>query len=889
MPGRSDREFEQWAKEALGPSRRTVYRGASLRAVAMPLGGIGTGSIALCGDGGLRQWQIFNAVNHAAHVPHSFFAIWARPRPGAPLARALQSSALYDDEDFDPPLTSSDHVVPEESRRLLDKLPGVETIEFLGEYPIAHIDYLDPQLPVEVSLDAFTPMIPLSSTDSGLPVILFQFTVKNPTEKAVSVSLAAALQNPIGWDGRKPIRGAECPDYGGNVNLPVALRGLSGLYLTNPRLAAEAPEYGTMLLAALAEETSFLAQWHDLDLFWRDFASDGRFDSQSEAGASDRGRTWNAALAVPFTLAPGDSKTTTIILAWHFPNRTVSWDQTGFGVTDTESRFRIGNMYANWFHDALSVGDYVRHNLERLAAETRRFRDTFYDSTLPYWLLDAVSSQTSTIRSPTCMWTEDGNFHGFEGCCGASTAGWCELGGCCPLNCTHVWNYEQALARLYPDLERTMRRTDLLAQISPQGAIPHRTVLPLYLPRWQDQGPDSQVIAADGHFGTILKTYREYLASGDRAFLDELWPAVKKAMAYGMDRWDADGDGLLDGPQWNTYDLNFYGHNTFCTGFYLAALRAAEEMARIQGERELAATFRARFDAGSAKVDELLWNGDYYEQKYDARKHPELQYGAGCLCDQLIGQWWAHLLDLGHILQPDRVRRALDSVWRHNFRRDFVGFQQQRYFASQHDKGLLVCTWPNDGRPDKPMYYCDEVWTGAEYEVASHMLMEGLIEPALLITKAARDRYDGRQRSPWNEVECGDHYVRATSSWAVLEVAAGYHYSAPDRRLRFAPRIEPEDFRSFFATESAWGSFSQRKEGQRQIETLSVSWGKLRARTFEFARVRPRRHLRRVDVRLAGRPVKATWEEEQGRVTVRLARTASVAAGKAVEVTLRGR
>jgi len=167
--------------------------------------------------------------------------------------------------------------------------------------------------------------------------------------------------------------------------------------------------------------------------------------------------------------------------------------------------------------------------------------------------------------------------------------------------------------------------------------------------------------------------------------------------------------------------------------------------------------------------------------------------------------------------------------------------------------------------------------------------MEGLIEPALLITKAARDRYDGRQRSPWNEVECGDHYVRATSSWALLEVAAGYHYSAPDRRLRFAPRIEPEDFRCFFATESAWGSFSQRKEGRRQIAALSVEWGTLRARTFEFERVDPRRRLRRVDVRVAGRPVKATWEEEQGRVTVRLARTASVAAGKAVEVTLRGR
>jgi hypothetical protein len=530
------------------------------------------------------------------------------------------------------------------------------------------------------------------------------------------------------------------------------------------------------------------------------------------------------------------------------------------------------------------VAEYVRDNCARLVSQTHLYRDTLYDSTLPYWFLDAVSSQTSIMRTPAVMWTEDGVFHGFEGCCGASTGG--GAGGCCPMNCTHVWNYEQALAVLYPDLARTMRRTDLLVQMSPEGAIPHRTVLPLYLPRWPDGGPGSEVMAADGHFGSVLKAYREYLRGGDRAFFDEVWPAVRKAMAYGMERWDADGDGVLDGPQWNTYDLNFHGHNTFCTGFYLAALRAAEEMARIAGERELAGSYRARFQAGSAKVDELLWNGEYYEQKYDAKQFPEKQYGKGCLADQMIGQWWAHLLDLGHLFRAERVRSALDAVWRHNFRRDFVGFQQQRVYASDHDKGLLVCTWPRGGRPEKPMYYCDEVWTGIEYQVASHMLMEGMVEPALLITKAVRDRYDGRQRSPWNEVECGDHYVRAMSSWALLEAAAGFHYSAPDRRLRFSPKLTPEDFRSFFITDSAWGTLAQRVEGRRQIETLSVAWGRLAVRTLEFTRVEPSRRLRDIGIEIAGRPAKAAWEEREGGVVIRLGRVVRVTAPETVQVKL---
>jgi uncharacterized protein (DUF608 family) len=881
---RGGKGYQAWAKKVLGPCERTTYRGEALRAVAMPLGGLGTGSIALCGDGGLRQWQIFNQINHQAHVPHSFFAVWASVPGRGPVARVLQSGALYDQSDFRPPVTSSDHVVPEESRALLSRLPGVAEVEFVGEYPVAQVTYRDPALPVSVVLEAFSPMIPLAAKDSGLPVILFCFRVGNSGRAPCQVSLAATLQNAVGYLGLQEIRGVECREYGGNTNIPIGLAGMRGALLSSPALPDDAPGKGTMLLAALADECSVLGQWDDLATFWEDFAADGEFGTGA-VGTSASGRTWNAALAVPVRLEPGEEKTVAFLIAWHFPNRCVNWGQEGFGVKDTRSRFYLGNNYANWFADALAVGEYVRDNRGRLVSETHLYRDTLYDSTLPYWLLDAVSSQTSIMRSPTVMWTGDGVFHGFEGCCGASTGG--GAGGCCPMDCTHVWNYEQALAALYPDLERTMRQTDLLVQMSAEGAIPHRTVLPLYLPRWQDRGPGSDVIAADGHFGSVVKAYREYLRGGGRAFLEEAWPAVKKAMTYGMERWDGDGDGLLDGPQWNTYDLNFGGFNTFCSGFCLAALRAAEEMARIVGEGELADHYRARFEAGSAKAEALLWNGEYYEQRYHARQSPEKQYGKGCLADQMIGQWWAHLLGLGYLFRPERVRASLEAIWRHNFRRDFVGFQQQRVYASDHDKGLLICTWPRGGRPGKPMYYCDEVWTGVEYQVASHMLMEGLTEPALLIVKAARDRYDGRERSPWNEVECGDHYVRAMSSWALLEAAAGFRYSAADQRLRFAPKLTPEAFRSFFITDSAWGTIAQQAEGRRQTVTVSVAWGKLEVQTLEFRVAIPSRRVRAVEVRKGARSLRAAWQEDQGRVTIKLGRGVRVTAGDRIEARLR--
>ncbi|MEA3344829.1 MAG: GH116 family glycosyl-hydrolase [Chloroflexota bacterium] len=196
------------------PQRRT-YTGQALRCVAMPLGGIGTGSVALCGDGSLRQWQIFNQVNHEAFLPHSFFAIHATPAGsgarGQPMAKVLQSDALYDDQDLQPAPSISDHIVPEEARRLLDRLPDVEATEFAGEYPIAHVRYLDVELPLQVELEAYSPFIPLNPRESGLPAAVFTFAVKNTGQQALDVSLLATLQNGVGWDGLSPIGGVECP------------------------------------------------------------------------------------------------------------------------------------------------------------------------------------------------------------------------------------------------------------------------------------------------------------------------------------------------------------------------------------------------------------------------------------------------------------------------------------------------------------------------------------------------------------------------------------------------------------------------------------------------------------------------------------------------------
>src|SRR5918995_3094360 len=653
---------------------QAISRGEALRAVAMPLGGIGTGTVALAGDGSLRQWQTHNQINHSACVPHSFFAVWARPhRPSTePVARVLQSASLYDhDGPVAPPPTSNDHVVPRAARRLLQKLPGVATTEFTGEYPIAEVRYLDDALPLDVTMEAFSPFIPLDADDSGLPAMVFNLTVSNPTEQRMQASLAASLQNAVGWDGVAPIFDTRCLRYGGNTNGLVRTASATAITMGSARLAEDDATSGTMALTALTPNAAALTQWADLRAFWDDVADDGQFVAPADTSPSAAGRTWNGALAVPFRLEPGESRTVTFVLAWHFPNRYVNWSQRPFfDFPDEKSKLWLGNRYAVRFRSALDVANHLEANLPRLTAQTRLARDTFFDTTLPASLIDAVTSQMSIIRSPVCFWTEDGAFYGFEGGCGASTAHHTEpTGGCCPLNCTHVWNYEQSLARLFPALERTMRDTEWQIQQDSSGALPHRVLMPTYLPRPWDRpigGPEHP--ALHGLLGAILKTLREYRACGDDAWLARAWPSVHKALDHVWTAHDPDRAGVIEGEQPNTYDISIYGANTFIGTLYLAALRAAAVMARTQGEDPFAAECEAIAARGRDELERRLWNREHCIQEVDLDRYPEQNWATGCHADHLLGQWWADQLDLGPLLDPDHLRTAARSIEQHNFR-----------------------------------------------------------------------------------------------------------------------------------------------------------------------------------------------------------------------------
>ncbi len=599
------------------------------------------------------------------------------------------------------------------------------------------------------------------------------------------------------------------------------LAGLAGIrFQPAAGRPASAPSFGTMCLAAPGPDATHLTGWRDRRVLLDQFAKHGVLEGPLEQdGPTGPGTTVNAALTADRIVAPGTSVDAEFVLTWHFPNQYYPHHAWQAGRSDGAA---VGTMYANWFRDAVSVAAYVISDRARLREQTERFRRCLYDSTLPAYLVDCVGANASILRSPTCFRVKDGTFYGFEGC-GADS-------GCCPMNCNHVWNYEHTLSKLWPSLERNMRVTELEYNQQPDGAIDHRVGVPRGTPA--RSGP-----VADGQCGAVLKAYREHLQSADREFLDRHWPRIRKAMDFAIANWDANADGVMDKPQFNTYDTVIHGLNTFVSSLYLAALRAAEEMAVRMKDSAAAKRYRNLFESGRRLCAEKLFNGEYYIQIADNLKYG---YGNGCFSDQVVGQWWARVLSLGDILPAEQVRSALQAIYRHSWLTSQKGFQgTQRYlqFADGEDKGLLICTWPRGGRPpgDDPILYRDEVWTGVEYQVAAHLIYEGLLREGLAIVKGARERYNGLKRNPWNEIECGDYYVRAMSSWTLLLAAQGYRYDGPARVLGFAPRLHPEDHRSFFSTAEGWGQFAQKRSGNTQTNRLSVACGRCELERLELA------------------------------------------------------
>ncbi len=782
-------------------------RGRQLSEVAFPLGGLGAGTVSLAGNGSLEDWEIFNRPAKGLSLANTFFALWAKPEGQAAAAAVLESEPV-------PPYTGSHGNTPGS----VPGLPRFASANFSAGYPFGRVSLSDEAMPVRARLEAFSPFIPLKDIDSGLPAVVLLWTITNPGRRRVDASVAFSLLNPVGLDGTESLVAPSNPALGRNVNELVRDEHFWAIRMDSERYGPDDVRHGSMCMGVLWPKISAVTRWPRVEGWewwetweaWDEFSRTGRLKGPNDTKPSVLGRSDVGTLCALLNLAPGESLTVPFLLTWNFPNRVNDWN------SEPEVRGKIiRNYYSTWFKDAWAVLKYLVQDFDRLTGESRKFERALYASSLPPAVLDSLAGQLVTLRSPSCFRDGEGRLFGFEGCGPKS--------GCCPMNCTHVWNYEQALAFLFPELERTMREVDFQVNTRADGNMAFRTLVPVESGALWQMKP-----AADGQCGTIMRLYRDWQFCGDMEFLRRQWPKAKQAMEFAWTGWDRDRDGMMEGEQHNTFDVEFYGANPLTTILYLGALRAAEEMAVALGDSASAREYRRIFELGSRNAVARLWNGAYFQQAGDeADKRPN-QVGSGCLADQLLGQWLAHITGLGYLLPEENVRGALRAIYSENFKK-VLGrhVNTARVYARSGEGGLLVCTWPKGARPRAPVPYADEVWTGSEYQVAAHLAYEGLTKEALEIVEAVRARHDGEKRNPFNEPECGNHYVRGMASWSLLLALSGFRWTAPEKTIRFVPRDSGQGFRSFFSTAGAWGQVQEGRSGKRGLVTISVESGNL--------------------------------------------------------------
>ncbi len=784
-------------QEITFPRRHT---GRALARVSCPLGGIGTGGIGLGGRGNLQDWQIFNRADIGNSLEYSLPCMYVKQAGVSPYSAVLERRLL-------PP-----YDLHEEGLGAANApgLPRLDEATFLGSFPMSRVEFADSHCPVHVALDAFSPFQPIDADGSGLPCAVLTYEVKNPSHLAADVVVAWALTNPVQPDGHRS-------QADGRTNEVRASGALSGLYMTNPSLAADDPMLGSFALAAIAGDgakTEQLARWRGGSIwhvgpqhFWfEEFSKTGSLGAQVEPSAPV------GCISLRQTIAPGATGSFRFLLTWHFPNRMP--DRCGWEAPNGKGKAIIGNWYCTQFKDAWEVAEHVQQRLPELEGNALAFVEALRRSTLPDVVKEAASANLSTLVSNTSFRIADGSFQGFEGCG--------DHGGLGFGTCTHVWNYEVATQFLFPTLARSMRETSFGYATDAEGHMDFRHKLPSGEEHWG-------AAAADGQMGQIVKLYFDWVACGDDEWLRKQWPAAGRALAYAWrpGGWDERKFGVMDGVQHNTYDVEFYGPNPMCSSWYLAALRASSLMADAMGDKDLAAECSTMMERGSKWIDANLFNGEYYIQKIrpipkdkiapglqagmGAKDvlNPDFQVGDGCLVDQLVGQYMATLAGLGDVLDSAHIRKILASIYKYNYKRDLGNHASvQRVYALNDEAALIICDYTVGTRPQVPMPYYAENFTGLEYTAAALMMANGMVKEGVECIANVRRRYDGERANPYDETEYGRHYARAMASWAAVPVLSGFRWDGRKQSLELVPRINASTFECFWSASGAWGIFA---------------------------------------------------------------------------------
>lgn len=772
---------------------------------AFPLGGIGTGTISINAAGQLCDFQVFNRPSLGVKIPYSFFSMYSKWGDCTDV-RAIEAEPhpdFYRGRGYHPLNTMG--------------LPKFPTSQMEVRYPFADIQFADAAFPLQVSLRAFTPFVPMRADDSGIPGAVFRFEVENTSNHEAEVFIASSMGNMHNY------RGVDCFDNyiisDQCENHAMQEGNITGVFMTGSAVPEDDLQFSNNAILTPEAGVQVRKTWHrggwydGVTDFWNNF-KEGRLDDEKSTEDEKFGPVGPAGCTVGSVgvrkhIAAGEKAQFTFAISWYVPNRIKGWAKgDNDGLT-------MKNYYATQYRDAWQAGCTLLSKLDALEDASCRFADALYDSTLPDAVVDALASNIAVLRSTTCWRAPDGTFTAWEGSH--------EQEGSCTGTCLHVWNYAQTVAFLFPELERSARLNEFLLETNPDGKMTFRGQRRFGMPDW------GMYPAVDGQYGTIMRAWREWKLSGDREYLQTIYPIVLRAFDFGLREWDPDGDGVPESRQHNTYDIEFFGANPLSAVMLLGATRAVEAMAQELGDAGRAQSMSALFKRSQENFDRICWQGEYYVQRLDDVNSYPYQFGQGCLSDQLFGQTMAYVAGLGALLPKDRLDSAINSVYKYNF---LTGDKRnpclQRLYVAKDEPGLVLCSWPNGGMPRFPFVYSDEVWTGIEYQVATLLIYQGMQDKAIELVEAVRKRFDGVRRSPWSEMECGHYYTRAMASWGLLIALSGFDCNVAHGRMSFAPK-EAEG-KVFWSMGDAWGN----AEFCKDSTSIRPAFGTLRLKELKI-------------------------------------------------------
>ncbi|NQT00366.1 MAG: hypothetical protein HQ595_04700 [Candidatus Omnitrophica bacterium] len=610
------------------------------------------------------------------------------------------------------------------------KLPTIKKIKYQGSFPIADLEFQDVDLPVKLKLRAFSPLIKEDYKNSGLPCAIYTFSVTNPTNSELKVSLLASGINANGdWNV-------------GRFNEVVNDGRLIGINFRKKHFRPTDQTAGILSLTTSCRqgEVTYFGQWqYAKEAFrgklsdrnfeaWRYFAEDGTLpNTNPKTEAFGEFDEWMGALACKFKLAGHQTKEISFYYTWYMP------------------RHYLGHKYQNWFKNSWQVARYVDQNKNVLLKKTLSWQKMLQATALPDWLKDALINNLY-VYTAASWWTKRGDFALYE-----NTVKW-------PLMDSLDVRYYGTLPLVifFPELEK--RTMEMFARAQrPDGRIVHD------LGRAQLNCPSDGTTAGrpwkDLSTKFALMVYRDYLWTGDKVFLKKMYPVVKKAMLWQFST-DKNRDCLPDNEgKDSTFDVwDFNGVNSYTSSVFLAALLATQRMAQKNKDFTFLKLCREYFLKGRDSFQRKLWNGKFYIAGYEdnAKKYESSIVG------QLNGQWYAHLLGLGYILPKQSVKQAVKTMLKLNVRASRFGAVNS-VFA--------------DGKIDSSSYHAENIWIGETYMLCCLAIYEGLVKEGLSLARNLWQHIAKGVLNPWSQTDViyakdgclgdGELYLRNVAIWGI--------------------------------------------------------------------------------------------------------------------------